>query len=153
MEVHLTRPLSSETAAVRTPRPSCGLPLVLTLALLAVGEPALAQGPPGTRGGGQAAASVEVVFTSVERDRIRSFYAQRSGASVEALPPGIQKKLARGKPLPPGLARRVLPAALEDGLPLRSGYQRVEVGLDVLLVEVATGIIHDVLRDVIVGGS
>jgi hypothetical protein len=68
---------------------------------------------------------------------------------VEGLPPGIRKNLARGKPLPPGIARKVAPQGLQSGLGLPSGYELVEVGLDVLLVEVATSVIHDVLRDVI----
>jgi hypothetical protein len=34
-------------------------------------------------------------------------------------------------------------------LTVREGFEIVEVGLDVLLVEVATGVIHDVLMDII----
>ena len=65
------------------------------------------------------------------------------------LPPGIRKKIGRGKPMPPGIAKQVLPEDLLALLPERAGYHRVRVGLDVLLVEVATGVIHDVLMDVI----
>ena len=92
---------------------------------------------------------VEVIFSTQERAQIREFYVSHGAPSVRALPPGIRKNLARGKPLPPGIAKKTLPAQLESALPLRDGYQRVQVGVDVLLVEIATGIIHDVLMDVI----
>lgn len=83
-----------------------------------------------------------------DREEIRSFYGSRV-ASAEALPPGIRRNLARGKSLPPGIAKRSPPAELTSRVGVPSSYELVEVGLDVLLVEVATGIIHDVLMDVI----
>lgn len=49
---------------------------------------------------------------------------------------------------PPGIAK-VAPTELVGGLHLPVGYQLVEVGLDVLLVEVATNVIHDVPMDVL----
>ena len=99
--------------------------------------------------GASAQMEVEVIFSTQERAQIREFYVSHGTPSVRALPPGIRKNLARGKPLPPGIAKKTLPAQLESALPLRDGYQRVQVGVDVLLVEIATGIIHDVLMDVI----
>jgi len=105
---------------------------------------------PERRGGGDAVqVTAEIFFSRGEREQIRAYYTDHGAGSVEALPPGIRKNLARGKPIPPGLARRVLPGTLEGRLPVRDGYQRVQVGWDVLLVEVATGVIHDVLMDVI----
>lgn len=92
---------------------------------------------------------VEVTFSTDEAARIRAYFGSNPQPGIEALPPGIRKNLARGKPLPPGIAKKALPAQLEGALPARDGYQRVQVGLDVFLVEVATGIIHDVLMDVI----
>ncbi|MCJ7592082.1 MAG: hypothetical protein MUO51_12095 [Woeseiaceae bacterium] len=59
----------------------------------------------------------------------------------KALPPGIEKNLARGKPLPPGLI------ALRPSPP--HGFERIIVDGKVLLVEVATNVIHDILTDVI----
>ena len=62
------------------------------------------------------------------------------------LPPGIAKKLERGGELPPGLAKRGLPTELNRQLPPpRSGYERLEVDGEVLLVEAATGIIRDII--------
>ncbi len=103
------------------------------------------------RGRAAAAAVAEVTFSvnvGLERD-IRAFYAERPARGVEALPPGIRRNLARGKPLPPGIAKRAAPPELVSSLRLPHGYELVEVGLDVLVVEVATAVIHDVLTDVI----
>ena len=94
-------------------------------------------------------ASVEIVFSTDEATQIRAYFGANPQAGTESLPPGIRKNLARGKPLPPGIAKKVLPRQLEQALPTHEGFQRLQVGLDVFLVEVATGIIHDVLMDVI----
>ncbi|ROM46115.1 hypothetical protein BK648_15840 [Pseudomonas poae] len=64
-----------------------------------------------------------------------------------ALPPGIQKKLARGKPLPPGIAKK-LDGRLVGHLPRYDGYEWQQVGTDLILVTIATGIIYEVLNGV-----
>jgi hypothetical protein len=95
--------------------------------------------------------AVEVAFridAAMERT-IRAFYADRPASGVKALPPGIRKNLARGKPLPPGIAKQVAPSELVTRLSLPRGYDVVEVGLDVFIVEAATSIVHDILMDVI----
>jgi len=62
------------------------------------------------------------------------------------LPPGIAKNLERGKPLPPGIAKRSLPNDLLVRLPpVADGYERVVIAGKILLIEIATQIIHDVL--------
>ncbi|MEJ2299726.1 MAG: hypothetical protein P8X94_14770 [Woeseiaceae bacterium] len=72
------------------------------------------------------------------------------GKKPRGLPPGIARNLARGKSLPPGIARQHLPDGLISVLPPpRSGYERVVVDGRVLLVEIATQVIHDVLTDAI----
>ncbi|MBD9415308.1 RcnB family protein [Pseudomonas sp. PDM16] len=65
-----------------------------------------------------------------------------------ALPPGIQKNLARGKPLPPGIARK-LDSRLLGRLPHYDGYEWQQAGTDLLLVAIATGVIQEVLHDVL----
>ena len=62
------------------------------------------------------------------------------------LPPG----LAVRETLPPGLDRRGLPDSLEDSLPFREGIERVIVGDTVVLVDEVTGMVLDILEDVIV---
>ncbi len=61
-----------------------------------------------------------------------------------SLPPGIQKNLARGKPLPPGIAKK-LDGRLIGKLPHYDGYEWQQVGTDLILVALATGLIYEVL--------
>lgn len=64
-----------------------------------------------------------------------------------ALPPGIQKNLSRGKPLPPGIAKK-LDGRLVGRLPHYDGYEWQQVGTDLILVALATGLIYEVLNGV-----
>ncbi|KPJ81211.1 MAG: hypothetical protein AMS19_08560 [Gemmatimonas sp. SG8_23] len=93
--------------------------------------------------GGWAGFSVEL------STQIRDFYAVHATGTAQPLPPGIRKRLERGKPLPPGIAKKMVPQDLHAMLRVPPGYEIVEVGLDVLLVEVATAVVHDVLMDVV----
>jgi hypothetical protein len=101
---------------------------------------------------------VSAVFSKDEITIIAEWYQNHDSGSVhgngkkqpKALPPGIEKNLARGKPLPPGIAKQVLPQGLIALLPSPPrGFERVIVDGKVLLVEVATNVIHDILTDVI----
>jgi len=65
-----------------------------------------------------------------------------------ALPPGIQKNLSRGKPLPPGIAKK-LDGRLVGRLPHYDGYEWQQAGTDLLLVTIATGVIYEVLQNVL----
>jgi Ni/Co efflux regulator RcnB len=108
-----------------------------------------------------AEAGAEVIFSQDEIRIISAWYRDhdeylpRSGAKHEAgksrgLPPGIAKNLARGKPLPPGIARQGLPESLIAELPpAPRGYDRVIVDGKVVLVEIATQIVHDVLSEAV----
>ena len=105
-------------------------------------------------------AGVQVAFSDGEIATIRAYYRDQ-GSTANAgkgrkgdkgLPPGIAKNLERGKPLPPGIAKQVLPNALITRLPPPpKGFERIEVAGKVLLVEIATQVIHDVLEEVILG--
>lgn len=101
---------------------------------------------------------LSAVFTDGEASIIRAYYrdqgAPQSGKKkkIKGLPPGIARNLQRGKPLPPGIAKQALPIGLVDLLPPPPrGYEHVVLSGKVLLVEVATQVIHDVLEDVIIG--
>jgi hypothetical protein len=125
------------------------LGLALVLLLLALPAAGVAQGRSGRDHRAPAAAQASVTLTAEMRAQIRDFYAARGESGTKALPPGIRRNLARGKPLPPGIAKKVAPAELISRVRVPEGYELVEVGLDVVLVEVATHVIHDVLMDVI----
>jgi hypothetical protein len=91
----------------------------------------------------------DVIFTEIEKRLIREYYAGSPHAAPDNLPPGIRKRLARGKGLPPGIAKRYLPADLEGRLPPRAGVERRVIGSDVVLVAIATNIVLDIIFDAI----
>ena len=112
----------------------------------------------GAPSGATAELSVGVEFSHDEIRIIASWYEDhgahdRGKAGKKkggGLPPGIAKNLARGKALPPGIAKQYLPADLTRLLPpAPAGFERVVLDGKVLLVEVATRIIHDVLLDAV----
>jgi len=104
-----------------------------------------------------AAISVGVVFTDTEVRIISSWYHEHGGSAQKGhgkkskgLPPGIAKNLQNGKPLPPGIAKQYLPDGLTRALPAPpNGYERIIVDGKVLLVEIATHVIHDILSDIL----
>jgi hypothetical protein len=123
--------------------------LAATLTLLLVGALAPAA---------WAEVGVSVEFTGDEIRVIRAWYRDDDGQSgsgrgngkSKGLPPGIAKNLERGKPLPPGIAKQQLPVGLVSALPAPpKGFERIIVDEKVLLVEIATQVIHDILVDVV----
>ncbi len=120
--------------------------LATLLVLLGLQLPAMADG------------GVSVEFSDEEVRIIGAWYeehgssAGRGGAKnrQKGLPPGIAKNLARGKPLPPGIAKQQLPDGLVHALPAPPrGYERIIVDGKVLLVDIATQVIHDILTDIV----
>ncbi len=100
----------------------------------------------------------EPVFTEEERLVISGwFHDDRGGlppglAKKDRLPPGLEKHLRKRGSLPPGLQKKVqpLPPTLERQLRvLPTGYRRVVVGGNVVLMNQKTALIYDILRDVI----
>ncbi len=100
---------------------------------------------------------IRVVFSQREATIVLEYYRDHAGSSRrgkggrnKSLPPGITKNLRRGKSIPPGIAKQNLPVGLIDLLPpAPRGFERIEVAGKVLLVEIATQIIHDVLEDIV----
>jgi len=102
--------------------------------------------------------AVEITFSTKERSIIASFYGgddgnpgkgkdkknKNKGVGNQGMPPGLAKK---GK-LPPGIAKRQLPSGLVVQLPPPpNGYERLIVDNDIILVDIATQIVHDILTD------
>ena len=103
---------------------------------------------------------VEVVFTDDEIEIISGYYKRddalshhaKRGKGRKGLPPGIAKNLERGKSLPPGIAKQQLPGDLVAALPpVPEGFERVIVDGRIVLVEIATQAIRDVLTDLVIG--
>ncbi|MBU4629777.1 RcnB family protein [Pseudomonas sp. BF61] len=102
------------------------------------------------QGGGKKGASAHYSGPQIDIGGVRVILGDnrdywRGGSS---LPPGIQKNLARGKPLPPGIAKK-LDGRLLGRLPHYDGYEWQQAGTDLILVTIATGIIYEVLNDVL----
>jgi hypothetical protein len=121
-------------------------------------------------------AGVRGAFNELERQMIKKYFSEHEYVHVvegnddykkgsykykgkpknkgknKGLPPGIAKNLERGKPLPPGIAKRNLPHGLEASLPAKhDGYETVIVGDDVVLIEIDTGKIADIITDAVLG--
>ena len=86
-------------------------------------------------------------FSASERQTIADYFT-RYAYAVEALPPGIVKKLARGKPLPPGIAKRSLPPDLITTLPAREGFEITIFGDRIVLLG-ASGLVVDILAGIL----
>lgn len=86
-------------------------------------------------------------FSRTDSELVRAYFAANPTA-MTALPPGIAMNYARGKPLPPGIAKKILPPALLAQLPPRPGYHYAQIGRDVVLIETATKLVVDIIRNV-----
>ncbi len=109
-----------------------------------------------------AAAQLEITFSLNEHKLIASFFGGgggggggkggkpgkgNKGKGPKGIPPGLAMK---GGALPPGIAKKQLPSTLISQLPPPpQGYERVIVDNDILLINIATQIVHDVITDII----
>lgn len=72
------------------------------------------------------------------------------GSQISSLPPGIQKRLARGKGLPPGIAKKViLPRTVNTYLNIPAEYELVVIGSNVVLCDSVTKIVVDFITQFI----
>ncbi|VXB67285.1 conserved exported hypothetical protein [Pseudomonas sp. 8AS] len=101
-------------------------------------------------GGGSDEVQVDLHGPSIDIGQVRITLGNNREliGPTQSLPPGIRKNLARGKPLPPGIAKR-FDSRLQSQLPHYDGYEWQQVGTDVVLVAIATGIIYEVLQNVL----
>lgn len=109
-------------------------------------------GPPyPSTGSTNAGVLADAVFTALERQIIRDYYRNNLPPGLgrrDTLPPGLRRQLVRNGRLPPGLEKRALPPDLIARLPPRDRrHDRVQVGTDVLLILIATGVILDIIED------
>jgi hypothetical protein len=95
--------------------------------------------------------SFAVSISSRDRSVIENYYVKSVKAKKKGLPPGLAKRggklppgLAKRDKLPPGLSSEPLPVELERQLtPLPSGYVRVRVGQDIVLMDGRTRVVFD----------
>ncbi len=118
------------------------------------------------------------VFSAVEKKVIEDFFGERAADAISGtkkdkkdkkdkgkknknakdkgksgeLPPGLAKHIEKHGKLPPGLDKKELPPGLAKRLgSTRSGLERLIVGDDVVLVEQATGVVLDIIKDIVTG--
>ncbi len=155
--------------------------IALAAALLHLSLPAAAQSPTGHSDGRITSDEmIAGVISEIERRTIGRYYngdrydeyEEESGhgkakkgnkskntglppglAKRDHLPPGLQKHLDERGALPPGLAKRDLPLNLQSALPWRINEEFLIIDDDVVLIERATGVVLDVLENVLRGGQ
>ncbi|WP_245748533.1 anti-virulence regulator CigR family protein [Halomonas subterranea] len=82
----------------------------------------------------------------IEEQLLKRLLREYGAPRAESLPPGIERNLARGKPLPPGIAKR-FDGPIANELPRYPGYEWQRVGSDVVLIDAATRVVVDILVD------
>jgi hypothetical protein len=124
--------------------------LLLAIMLLAIPLASFGQSP--------AERVAHATFTVAEREIIRQYFEQhrehykprsRGRGRDGGLPPGIARNLARGKPLPPGIARQFPDRLASELPPSPDGFERIYIDDRVLLVEIGTQLVHDILSDLL----
>ena len=85
-----------------------------------------------------------LISAGIASSQARALAVEHRLTGYQSLPPGIRKNLARGKPLPPGIAKKAPDAFLRD-LPVHPGYEWQVAGSDLILVAIATAVVADVL--------
>jgi Ni/Co efflux regulator RcnB len=89
------------------------------------------------------------VRRAYSRDLLRRHFLNYGYRPYKPLPPGIRKNLALGKPLPPGIAKQTLPRSMYgSSLPYYPGYEWAAVGRDLVLIDLTTRLVAELVRDV-----
>lgn len=95
--------------------------------------------------------SINIVFSAADLSAIWDYYGANPNwipPAARSLPPGLVKKLQRGKPLPPGWQKKMagFPGDLDGRLgPLPGGYRRVIVDRWAFVIATATNTIMDII--------
>jgi hypothetical protein len=94
---------------------------------------------------------VEIIRgTSTSSYLINDSLRQQIFTQVSSLPPGIQKNLARGKGLPPGIAKKVLlPTTVVNYVNLPANTNIVVVGSNVVVIDPIKNIILDIISNIL----
>lgn len=107
------------------------------------------KGSGGSKQGKRADAGTgDLVRAGITASAARGYASDYHAVGYGSLPPGIRKNLARGKPLPPGIAKKAVPSDMLARLPVYPGYEWRVAGTDLVLISLATLVVADVLADV-----
>jgi Ni/Co efflux regulator RcnB len=94
------------------------------------------------------ASAAQLIHPDLNYDEIRRIAVEQHYTGRQALPPGIAKNIARGKPLPPGIAKKSPRAEFVRQLPTYPDYEWKRVGTDLVLVQIATQVVAEVLANI-----
>ena len=89
-----------------------------------------------------------VVTAGINVVDAKKLAAANNLTGLRTLPPGIRRNLQRGKPLPRGISRQVMPDAVLVELPRHPGHEWRIAGRDLVLIAIGTLIVVDILNDV-----
>lgn len=147
-------------------RAKLGLTLLVALSLI-VAIPAAAQKAqksrePDSKTAGEKIRTVlpegQMVFTKEERVLVTNWFRTNTSglppglAKRDRLPPGLERQLREKGTLPPGLQKKIqpLPLSLEKQLRvLPTGWRRVVIAGNVIMMNEKTNAIYDIIRNVI----
>ena len=93
-------------------------------------------------------ASGALISVTVRYEDVRPIAVANHYTGYQSLPPGIRKNLMRGKPLPPGIAKKMVPDPILLKLPRYEGYEWRICGSDLILAAITTGIVQEVIQGV-----
>jgi hypothetical protein len=85
------------------------------------------------------------LFRDPDRTMFRDYFATRR-ITVTQIPPGIAKNLERGKPLPPGIAKRAFPRSVLKRRGVDKDVEFVMVGNNMLAMR--NGVVVDIMWNV-----
>lgn len=106
----------------------------------------------------EALPEAERVFTQEEVTLVKDYFRDNlSGlppglAKREKLPPGLERQLQKNGTLPPGLQKKVQPLPVELERQMRrlpTGYRRVVIAGNVIMMNEKTAAIYDIVRNAI----
>ncbi len=95
----------------------------------------------------------QTTLTPISASRGRALWQSIMVWWVIRRSPGIAKNLVRGKPLPPGIAKKTLPASMINDLPYYPGYEWRAVGDDLVLVALSTAIVTSIINGVLTNAN
>jgi hypothetical protein len=126
---------------------------VITLGALAFSPridaaPPAGKGKPDTSSAYANGDTAQLISPVIDYDHVRGIAVSTHQTGYKALPPGIAKNLARGKPLPPGIAKKAVPTPMLRELPAYPDYEWKRCGADLVLVQIATQVVAEVLANV-----
>ncbi len=128
--------------------------LTLVCALVTAGTTTTAfAGNKGKSKGNQPTSVEKIVTKHLVGGLISAVERALIAGNLDRIRGNLPRTLTGAKPLPPGIAKDTLPGGLLAQLPARPGQEWRLIGTDLLIVEIASNVIADVLKGALRGKS